>query len=161
MGEQPWVGYSGAIGAKDKLSGINGVADAGSFKKAAELAYIAPTAVIKQINLMEADLDLKLFERTHRGLTLTKAGKSLYNDAKYMIQYSRDSLVRARNAMQEVMNFGKILMWSLGFLMRRCLHCGGVQDLNYRRNRFAVRSLSITALQKKAGFWFRIYMEKT
>ncbi len=40
------------------------VADAGSFNKAAEEAYITPTAVIKQINLLEAELDVKLFERT-------------------------------------------------------------------------------------------------
>lgn len=65
------------------------VADAGSFNKAAELSYITPTAVIKQINLLEADLDVKLFERTHRGLKLTKAGVSLYNDTKYIIQYCR------------------------------------------------------------------------
>lgn len=77
------------------------VADAGSFNKAAEQSYITPTAVIKQINLLEADLDVKLFERTHRGLTLTKAGTSLYNDAKYIIQYCKDSVVRAKNAMQE------------------------------------------------------------
>lgn len=76
------------------------VADAGSFNKAAEQSYITPTAVIKQINLLEADLDVKLFERTHRGLTLTKAGMSLYNDAKYIIQYCRDSVIRAKNAMQ-------------------------------------------------------------
>ena len=41
-------------------------ADAGSFSKAAEESYITPTAVIKQINLLEASLDVKLFERTHR-----------------------------------------------------------------------------------------------
>lgn len=50
------------------------VADAGSFSKAAEEAYITPTAVIKQINLLEESLDVKLFDRSHRGLTLTKAG---------------------------------------------------------------------------------------
>lgn len=77
------------------------VADAGSFNKAAEQAYITPTAVIKQINLLEAGLEVKLFERTHRGLTLTKAGASLYNDAKYVIQYCKDSVIRAKNAMQE------------------------------------------------------------
>lgn len=77
------------------------VADAGSFNKAAEQAYITPTAVIKQINLLEADLDVKLFERTHRGLKLTKAGISLYNDTKYIIQYCKDSVIRAKNAMQE------------------------------------------------------------
>ena len=66
------------------------VADAGSFNKAAEESYITPTAVIKQINLLEDSLGIKLFERTHRGLTLTKAGKSLYQDTKYIIQYCRD-----------------------------------------------------------------------
>lgn len=61
-------------------------ADAGSFNKAAEETYITPTAVIKQINLLENSLGIKLFERTHRGLKLTKAGRSLYQDAKYIIQ---------------------------------------------------------------------------
>lgn len=75
-------------------------ADAGSFSKAAELMFITPTAVIKQINLLESALDVKLFERTHRGLTLTKAGVSLYKDAKYIIQYCKDSVSRAKNAMQ-------------------------------------------------------------
>lgn len=84
------------------------VADAGSFNKAAEAAYITPTAVIKQINLLEADLGVKLFERTHRGLKLTKAGMSLYNDTKYIIQYCRDSVIRARNAMQEDENIIRI-----------------------------------------------------
>lgn len=62
--------------------------------------YITPTAVIKQINLLEGSLDVKLFERTHRGLTLTKAGKSLYRDAKYIIRYCEESILRAKNAMQ-------------------------------------------------------------
>lgn len=76
------------------------VADAGSFNKAAEELYITPTAVIKQINLLEAKLDIELFKRTHRGLSLTNAGRSLYNDAKYIIQYSGESVVRAKNAAQ-------------------------------------------------------------
>lgn len=74
------------------------VADAGSFNKAAEELYITPTAVMKQVNLLEARLDMQLFERTHRGLLLTNAGRSLYNDAKYIIQYSGESIARAKNA---------------------------------------------------------------
>ena len=77
------------------------VADAGSVSKAAGEAYITPTAVIKQINLLEESLGVKLFDRSHRGLTLTKAGQSLYQDACYVIQYCRDSVIRAKNAMQE------------------------------------------------------------
>lgn len=48
------------------------VADAGSFNKAAEESYITPTAIIKQINLLEDSLGVKLFERTRRGLTLSR-----------------------------------------------------------------------------------------
>lgn len=43
---------------------------------------ITPTAVIKQIDLLDANLGVKLFDRIHRGLTLTKAGVSLYHDAR-------------------------------------------------------------------------------
>lgn len=72
------------------------VAESGSFAKAADKLYISPTAVIKQINILESNLDLKLFNRTHRGLTLTAAGKSLYSDARYIIRYSHESLERAK-----------------------------------------------------------------
>lgn len=84
------------------------VAEAGSFNKAAERLFISPPAVIKQINLLEESLDLQLFVRTHRGLVLTEAGKSLQQDAKYIIQYCRDSVTRARNAMQETENVIRI-----------------------------------------------------
>lgn len=77
------------------------VADVGSFNQAAEQSHITPTAVIKQINLLEERLDVVLFERTHRGIKLTKAGKSLYQDAKYVIQYCQDSVIRAKNAMHD------------------------------------------------------------
>ena len=77
------------------------MADLGSFNKAAEALYITPPAVTKQINLLENDLGLQLFIRTHRGLTLTESGKSLYKDAKYIIQYCKDSVERAKKAMEE------------------------------------------------------------
>ena len=77
------------------------VAECGSFNKAAEKLYISPPAVIKQINLLEEELDLQLFVRTHRGLQLTEAGKSLVQDTKYIIQYCKDSVTRAKNAMQK------------------------------------------------------------
>ncbi len=58
------------------------VADAGSFSKAAEVLYVSSTAVMKQINLLEDALEVQLFVRTPRGLTLTDAGKSYY-----LVQY--------------------------------------------------------------------------
>lgn len=84
------------------------VAEAGSFNRAAERLHISPPAVIKQINLLEESLDLQLFVRTHRGLILTEAGKSLYQDTKYIIQYCKDSVTRAKNAMQKSENVIRI-----------------------------------------------------
>ena len=84
------------------------VADAGSFNRAAEEQFITSTAVIKQINSLEERLGVKLFDRSHRGLELTRAGCSLYQDARYIIQYCRDSVTRAKNAMQDNGNLIRI-----------------------------------------------------
>lgn len=96
------------------------VADAGSFTKAAEAMYISPTAVMKQINLLENALDVSLFKRSPRGLLLTNAGKSYYQDAKYMIQYAKDAQTRAKNAMQssrDMIRLGSSLMTPCQFLL--------------------------------------------
>ena len=84
------------------------VVESGSFNKASEKLYISPPAVIKQINLLEENLDLQLFERTHRGLILTKAGQSLYQDTKYIIQYCKESVERAKKAMGEKDNVVRV-----------------------------------------------------
>ena len=72
------------------------VADTGSFGKAAEAMYISPPALIQQINLLEGRCGFKLFNRSNRGVTLTPAGKSLYEDAKTLIRLSEESLNKAR-----------------------------------------------------------------
>ena len=39
---------------------------------------------------------------------LTESGKSLYQDAKYIIQYSKDSVIRAKNAIQKMEHIVRI-----------------------------------------------------
>ena len=77
------------------------VAEAGSFSAAASDLYISPSAVIKQINLLETDLETRLFERTHRGLRLTKGGRILYEEAKELIRLSNRISDRVKGAAQE------------------------------------------------------------
>lgn len=74
------------------------VAELGSFSKAADDLYISPTAVIKQMNILESNLGVTLFNRTHRGLTLTRAGESLLADVRHIIQYCNEAAERARLA---------------------------------------------------------------
>ncbi len=64
------------------------VANSGSFLKASDKLYISANAVTKQINLLEADLGLKLFLRSPQGLILTESGKLIYDEAKMMIMHS-------------------------------------------------------------------------
>lgn len=72
------------------------VADCGSFSKAAEKLFVSSTAVMKQMNQLEAHLGLQLLDRTNHGVRLTAAGEAVYQDAKYMIDYSEKALQRAR-----------------------------------------------------------------
>ena len=63
-------------------------ANAGSFNKAARALYIAPSSLIQQIDILEQRLGLVLFERGRRGVTLTEAGESLYQDAVEILRRS-------------------------------------------------------------------------
>ena len=74
------------------------VADCGSFTRAAEKLYISPTAVMKQMNALEEHLELKLIDRTPVGIALTAAGRVIYQDAKFLMDYSTKSLANARAA---------------------------------------------------------------
>lgn len=74
------------------------VADLGSFTKAAGQFYLSPTAVMKQINALEQHLEVKLFDRTATGVSLTPAGKVIYQDARFLIDYSKKSIASAKAA---------------------------------------------------------------
>lgn len=72
------------------------VAKNGSFSKAAEIMYVSPTAVMKQIDALEDRLGVTLFCRTNHGLTLTEAGESVLSDAKYLADYAARAEEKAR-----------------------------------------------------------------
>lgn len=74
------------------------VADCGSFTNAAQHLYISSTAVMKQMNALENHLNLPLLKRTPAGICLTAEGKVIYQDAKFMIDYSKKSIECARAA---------------------------------------------------------------
>lgn len=72
------------------------VAECGSFTKAADDLYLTPTAVMKQINALEKELEVALFERTNHGLRITKAGESFLQDARYILEYVSRAAQKAR-----------------------------------------------------------------
>lgn len=80
------------------LDTFTAVADCGSFTKAADRLFISPTAVMKKMNALEEHLNLKLIERTPVGVKLTPAGKVIYRDAKFIMDYSKKSVAAANAA---------------------------------------------------------------
>lgn len=76
------------------------VANCGSFSKASRELFISPNAVIKQINHLEEGLGLALFNRSHRGLTLTEEGRLIYEKSQYLIQFSNDAINQAKELRQ-------------------------------------------------------------
>lgn len=76
------------------------VARSGSFSKAAEQLFISPTAVMKQMNLLERQTGAPLFNRTNHGVMLTEAGAAFIKDAEFILQYYQEALTRMRQASQ-------------------------------------------------------------
>jgi DNA-binding transcriptional LysR family regulator len=69
----------------------------GSVKQAAESLNIAPSAISRQVQGLEDELSVKLFERGARGMTLTNAGQVLY---RYAVESQR-KLERVRDQVEE------------------------------------------------------------
>lgn len=65
----------------DKLRIFNAVADAGSFTHAGRDLGLSQSAVSRQIQALEQDLNITLFRRHARGLILTEQGETLHRAA--------------------------------------------------------------------------------
>ena len=69
----------------DKLKIFHTVAESGSFTKASTVLNLSQSAISRQIQSLEHDLKVKLFERHARGLTLTENGEYVYKTAHEVI----------------------------------------------------------------------------
>ncbi len=72
------------------------VADLRSFTQAAERLYIAQPAISMAIRKLEQELDLVLFHRKDRKVSLTDEGQRLYDHAVRILQASEDALLEMR-----------------------------------------------------------------
>ncbi len=72
-------------------------AEFGSFTKTAEVLFLSPNAVKKRINSLEENLGFTLFDRTLKGIKLTPAGKSFYEDSKKLVQSYNNATEKAKS----------------------------------------------------------------
>tara|TARA_B100001123_G_scaffold6031_1_gene7707 strand:+ start:720 stop:1610 length:891 start_codon:yes stop_codon:yes gene_type:complete len=69
----------------DKLKIFHTVAEAGSFTNATAVLNLSQSAISRQIQSLEQDLKVQLFERHARGLALTENGEYVYKTAHEVI----------------------------------------------------------------------------
>ncbi len=74
----------------DKLKIFHTVAEAGSFTNASTVLNLSQSAISRQIQSLEKDLKIHLFERHARGLVLTSSGEYLYKTANDVISKLKD-----------------------------------------------------------------------
>ncbi len=73
------------------------MADTGSFSAASEHLYLTQPAISKRISALEAELEIQLFDRIGRKVTLTEAGTALITHARNILQQVEDSKLAMKN----------------------------------------------------------------
>lgn len=93
----------------EKLEYFLKVAELKSFRKAAEELFITQPALSTSIARFEAELGVKLFDRSNRGIELTEIGQKLLEDSKAVCAHYGNilSTVSAyKDGLRQVVNFG-------------------------------------------------------
>ncbi len=80
----------------DLLRGFEAAARLLSFTRAGEELFLTQSAVSRQIQELESQLGVPLFERRHRSLALTGAGRELYAAAAQVLATMRAATERLR-----------------------------------------------------------------
>ncbi|MFC6177344.1 LysR family transcriptional regulator [Companilactobacillus huachuanensis] len=89
------------------------VSEYGSFTKAAEQSFISGTAVMKQINRLESELNLKLFVRTPTGVKLTPQGKKFQPYVHQLLDLLNNAIEdtrRVRNDDKRIIRLGTSIL---------------------------------------------------
>ena len=74
----------------DKLKIFHAVAESGNFTKATYILNLSQSAISRQIQSLEQELQTQLFERHARGLSLTENGEYLFKTAHEVISKLKD-----------------------------------------------------------------------
>lgn len=96
-----------------------------SFTKAANAEKITTPTLIQKINLLELESGIQIFNRTHKGIELTAAGKVFYDASKKIIELSEKACQEARliekaELQKKVIRIGQTPEWFPQFFIKAC-----------------------------------------
>ncbi len=105
-----------------------GVAEELHFGNAAKKLFVSQSALSQQIQLLETEIGIPLFEKNKRTyqhkVVLTEAGMSFLNDAHQILQLAQQSLYNARSTSSEIatVRIGYFQLAPLGTVLRLQRH---------------------------------------
>jgi DNA-binding transcriptional LysR family regulator len=82
--------------ALDLVRGFDAAARHLSFTKAATELFLTQSAISRQVKALEEQLGVALFQRRHRALVLTEAGRHFHQAASDALRLLQDAVVRVR-----------------------------------------------------------------
>ena len=91
-----------------ELTNFIAIAENGSISKAARELHISQPPLTKQLQRLETELNVTLFERTSKGVTLTKKGKMFYRRALSLIAFSESIFSELNSKSESTINIGMI-----------------------------------------------------
>jgi DNA-binding transcriptional LysR family regulator len=117
------------------------VVESGSYSAAAKLLYRSPSAISKQITALEESLNVLMFDRTTRNISITEAGQVYY-------EHCKDISARIKNAESETKSTsgepaGTIkITWPNGFAYSKVMKAMAKFSRSYPQIKFEVVSSS-------------------
>ena len=84
------------------------VAETGNLTQASERLFTSQPAVSAHVKALEEELEIKLFERTSKGMRLTNDGEALRDKAQLVLSASNDLKLKARTLQGELTGQAKL-----------------------------------------------------
>ena len=89
------------------------VVNSGSFSSASSKLFVSKVSIMNQINSLEKNIGVNLFQRTPRGVRLTNAGKAFYKSAKKISRLVDNAINEAKQiggATNQIIRIGTSMM---------------------------------------------------
>lgn len=129
----------------DSLLILDTIDRLGTFAAAAEALFRVPSTISYTISKLEQDLDVKIYNRAGPKITLTKAGRELLNEGRYLLKTAEDIENRVRriaSGWETELNIGMDTIFSPASLINETVDFSAISPLT--RLNFLHDSLSGT-----------------
>jgi len=142
----------------NKLKIFHAVAESGNFTKATYVLNLSQSAISRQIQSLEEELKIQLFERHARGLSLTENGEYLFKTAHEVISKLKDvesTLIDKKNKPSGKLTVTTVVSFGTTWLTPRIQEFMKLNPEIEIELIFDDKELDLSTRQADIGIWMR------